>query len=50
MLRTVDLVKFAKAEPPPTFHAEAMEKVSGFVEQTKDEALEVELPPDNGFK
>ncbi|MCB0562159.1 MAG: hypothetical protein KDD09_24570 [Phaeodactylibacter sp.] len=50
LLRTVDLVKFAKAEPPPTFHAEAMEKVSGFVEQTKDEALEVELPPDNGFK
>ena len=50
LLRTVDLVKFAKAEPPPAFHAEAMEKVSGFVEQTKDEALEVEVPPDNGLE
>ena len=44
LLRTVDLVKFAKAAPPASFHAEAMEKVRGFVEQTKDEALEIEVP------
>lgn len=48
LLRTVDLVKFAKAEPPASFHAEAMENVRSFIEQTKDENVEVEIPEQEG--
>ena len=39
MLQTVDLVKFAKAEPPASFHEEALENVRGFVQQTSDPSL-----------
>lgn len=35
MLQTADLVKFAKAEPPLSFHLEALQSVKTFVEQTK---------------
>jgi Ca-activated chloride channel family protein len=34
MLETADLVKFAKAEPPIQFHAEALAEVRSFVETT----------------
>lgn len=44
LLRTVDLVKFAKANPPASFHAAAMENVRGFVSQTRDETMVIELP------
>lgn len=37
MLQTADLVKFAKAEPPLSFHVEALYSVKTFVEQTKEE-------------
>ena len=37
LLQTADLVKFAKAEPPASFHAEALERVRGFVRQSEDE-------------
>lgn len=37
MLQTADLVKFAKAEPPLSFHVEALYSVKTFVEQTKAE-------------
>ncbi len=35
MLQTADLVKFAKAEPPVTFHLDALETVQDFVDKTK---------------
>lgn len=34
MLQTADLVKFAKAQPPLSFHLEALSSVKTFVEQT----------------
>ena len=37
MLQTADLVKFAKAQPPLSFHVEALYSVKTFVEQTKEE-------------
>ncbi|NBC09311.1 MAG: hypothetical protein GVY26_19140 [Bacteroidetes bacterium] len=39
LLQTADLVKFAKAEPPASFHAEALDRVRGFVRQAEDEWL-----------
>jgi hypothetical protein len=39
MLQTADLVKFAKAEPPLSFHVEAMYSVKTFVEQTTADEL-----------
>ena len=52
MLRTVDLVKFAKAEPPATFHTDSMENVRNFIEQTKkapsvEEEEATDAPPVN---
>lgn len=38
MLQTADLVKFAKAEPPLSFHVEALYSVKTFVEQTNEDA------------
>lgn len=40
MLQTADLVKFAKAEPPLSFHVEALYSVKTFVEQTKEEIIQ----------
>lgn len=37
MLQTADLVKFAKAQPPLSFHVEALYSVKTFVEQTQEE-------------
>jgi hypothetical protein len=42
MLQTADLVKFAKAEPPLSFHVEALYSVKTFVEQTKEEIDELQ--------
>lgn len=39
LLQTVDLVKFAKAEPPAHFHQQAMERVRQFVQQTESASL-----------
>lgn len=39
LLQTADLVKFAKAEPPASFHREALERVRGFVRQAEDKDL-----------
>ena len=39
MLQTADLVKFAKAQPPLSFHVEALYSVKTFVEQTKEEII-----------
>ncbi len=36
MLQTADLVKFAKAQPPLSFHVEALYSVKTFVEQTQE--------------
>lgn len=36
MLQTADLVKFAKAQPPLSFHVEALYSVKTFVEQTTE--------------
>lgn len=38
ILQTVDLVKFAKAEPPVHFHEKALENVKAFIHHTKEEA------------
>ena len=46
LLQTADLVKFAKAEPPATFHTEAMEQVKAFVQETKTEELQVAIAHD----
>lgn len=35
LLQTADMVKFAKARPPESFHEEAMKKVEAFILQTK---------------
>jgi len=43
LLRTVDLVKFAKAEPPASFHKEAGENVVSFINDTEDETIKIEL-------
>ncbi len=43
LLEKADLVKFAKAQPPATFHQEALEQVRAFVEHTKEEEIAVEL-------
>ena len=43
LLRTVDLVKFAKAEPPASFHSQAKENVDTFIQETKDEEMRVIL-------
>ena len=37
LLKTADMVKFAKAQPPLSFHVEALYSVKTFVEQTKEE-------------
>ncbi|MCB0640684.1 MAG: hypothetical protein KDC44_03555 [Phaeodactylibacter sp.] len=42
MLGKVDLIKFAQGQAPTSFHAEAMQEVRSFVEQTK--ALPIEDP------
>jgi len=39
LLQTVDLVKFAKAEPPARFHQQAMDRVRQFVQQTEAPSL-----------
>lgn len=44
LLQTVDLVKFAKAQPPATFHGQAMDSVVEFVNRTRREELTVEAP------
>jgi len=44
LLMTVDLVKFAKAQPPAAFHGEAMKSVVEFVNRTRPEELTVEAP------
>lgn len=44
LLQTADLVKFAKAQPPATFHSEAMDSVVEFVNRTRREELLVEAP------
>ena len=41
-LESADLVKFAKAQPPASFHAEALEQARAFVEQTQDETCLVD--------
>ncbi|HMQ46667.1 MAG TPA: hypothetical protein PKA00_03770 [Saprospiraceae bacterium] len=41
ILQTVDLVKFAKAQPPSSFHGEAMENVRAFIQHTKEEEASV---------
>jgi hypothetical protein len=46
LLQTVDLVKFAKAEPPASFHTEAMEQVKAFVQNTQTEQLQVAIAHD----
>jgi hypothetical protein len=43
LLRTVDLVKFAKAEPPASFHSQAKENVDAFIRETKNETLRLIL-------
>ena len=48
LLQTVDLVKFAKAQPPATFHGQAMDSVVEFVKRTRREELLVEAPEIQG--
>lgn len=42
LLQTADLVKFAKAEPPQEWHQEMFDLARKFVEDTKEEIVEVE--------
>jgi hypothetical protein len=42
LLESADLVKFAKAQPAASFHAEALEQARAFIAQTQDEACLVD--------
>ncbi|MCB0568562.1 MAG: RDD family protein [Phaeodactylibacter sp.] len=44
LLQSADLVKFAKALPPATYHTEASESARAFLRDTADEGVEVEIP------
>lgn len=44
LLQSADLVKFAKAAPPASYHTEAIEEARSFILQTGDEEAAVEIP------
>lgn len=44
LLQTVDLVKFAKAQPPASFHSQAMGAVVEFINRTRREEITIEAP------
>lgn len=46
LLQTADLVKFAKAEPPASFHQEALGAIRRFVQDTRDDSLIAEVYKD----
>lgn len=48
LLQTADLVKFAKALPPPEFHTQAMQYVEAFIGNTRPAAPKPEGPGSGG--
>ena len=48
MLGKVDMIKFAKAEPPTEFHAGAMQEIREFVDMTKEKAISPPEEEDQG--
>ncbi len=43
LLESADLVKFAKAQPAAAYHTEALEQARNFIQETQDEACQVEV-------
>ena len=43
LLQSADLVKFAKATPPASYHTEALEEARSFIRSTQDEEAVVEI-------